>query len=56
MTLNWTALTSDQLAAEASCHLNDHDDGSSDFFDVALATWSLVSIVWLFQWSEKRLF
>ena len=44
MTLNWTVLTSDQLAAEASCYLNDHDDGSADFFDVALATWSLVSI------------
>lgn len=44
MPINWTALTSDQLAAEASYHQNDHDDGSSDFFDVATATWSVVSI------------
>lgn len=44
MSLNWSTLTSEQLAAEASCHLNDNDDGSSDFFNVTLANWSVVSI------------
>jgi hypothetical protein len=44
MPLNWTALTSEQLAMEASLHNDDHNDGSMAFFDPDLATWSLVSL------------
>lgn len=44
MPLNWTALTPEQLAMEASLHADDHNDGSMAFFDPNLATWSLVSI------------
>lgn len=44
MSLKWNTLTPEQLAIEASLHADDHNDGSSAFFDVSLATWTLVSI------------
>lgn len=44
MSLNWTALSSEQLAVEASLHVDDHNDGGLAFFDIYLAAWTLVLI------------
>ena len=46
MPINWTSLTPEQLAIEASLHASDHEEEeeNSAFFDVELATWSLTHI------------
>jgi hypothetical protein len=44
MDISWSTLSSDQLKAEAASYLEDHNDGSTAFFDPDQGLWRLESI------------